>query len=221
MLRRFPAAFAILYSLAAIVAPPVDAQQASTGRAPSPQAAATQPVDPATWRIDKSHSELTFSIRHFMGRVRGTFRDWSGTITAPDPAQWENASIDVAIQTATIFTDHDRRDADLRSGSFFAADSFPVITFKSTRIERNGSAARIHGDLTMRGVTRPVVLEGQFLGLSQFPNNTERVAFEASTTINRLDYGVKWNRMVEGAGMTLGDDVKIEITIQAIRQRPM
>jgi polyisoprenoid-binding protein YceI len=206
---------AVTASLLALAAGAAHAQQT-----PALPAATQPPSDPAVWRIDKSHSELTFSIRHFMGRVRGTFRDWSGTIRAPDPTRWENASIEVSIQTASIFTDHDRRDADLRSSSFFAADSFPVITFRSTRIERTGDAAKIHGDLTIRGVTRPVVLEGRFLGRSQFPNNFERVAFEASTTINRLDYGVKWNRMVEGAGMTLGDDVKIDVTIQASRKRP-
>jgi polyisoprenoid-binding protein YceI len=216
--RRFAAVGRIFLTLVVVVAPLADAQQAPTATAQ--QSAAAQPVDPAVWRIDKSHSELSFAIRHFMGRVRGTFRDWSGTITAPDPARWENATIDVTIQAASIFTDHERRDADLRSSNFFATDSFPLITFRSTRIERNGFAAMIHGGLTMRGVTRPVVLEGQFLGLSQFPNNSERVGFEASTTINRLDYGVTWNRMVEGAGLTLGDDVKIELTIQATRRRP-
>jgi polyisoprenoid-binding protein YceI len=196
--------------------PPASAQTPQSQAAPASDA---RPVDPNVWRIDKSHSELTFQIRHFMGRVRGTFRDWSGAITVADPQQWENGSVDVAIQTASIFTDHERRDEDLRSGNFFAADSFPVITFKSTRIERQGDAAKVHGNLTIRGVTRPVVLDGRFLGLSTFPNNFERVGFEATTTINRLDYGVSWNRLVEGAGMTLGDDVKIDITIEASRRR--
>jgi polyisoprenoid-binding protein YceI len=208
--------------LVAVVAPltlatPIVAQTAQSQQSPAAEA---RPVDPAAWRIDKAHSELTFQIRHFMGRVRGTFRDWSGTIVVADRAKWETASVDVAIQTASIFTDNDRRDADLRSGNFFAADSFPVITFKSTGIERRGDEAKIHGDLTIRGVTRPVVLDGRFLGLGSFPNNSERVGFEATTTINRLDYGVKWNRLVEGAGMTLGDDVKIDVTIEATRRRP-
>ncbi len=201
----------VLLGLSLALAPPL-AAQATQGQ---PAAA----IDPTAWRIDKSHSELTFQIRHFMGRVRGTFRDWSGTINVADPARWENGSVDVAIQAASIFTDHEKRDEDLRSGNFFAADSFPVISFKSTRIDRAGDAAKIHGNLTMRGVTRPVVLEGRFLGLSQFPNNFERVGFEATTTINRLDYGVSWNRLVEGAGMTLGDEVKIDVTIEASRRR--
>ena len=194
--------------------PQATTQQATTPLTPG------RVIDPSVWRIDKSHSDLTFQIRHFVGRVRGTFKEWSGTISAEDPARWETASVDVVIQTASIFTDHDKRDADLRTGEFFAADSFPVIRFRSTRIERAGDDAKIHGDLTIRGVTRPVVLEGRFLGHSRAASGIERVGFEASTTINRLDYGVKWNRLVEGAGMTLGDDVKIDITIQASRRPP-
>lgn len=178
------------------------------------------PTDPNAWRIDKTHSELTFQIRHFMSRVRGTFRDWKGTVTMADPAKWETAAIDVEIQTASVFTDNDRRDADLRSSNFFAADSFPAITFKSTRVERNGDAAKIYGDLTIRGVTKSVVLDGHFLGLQNNANGGQRLGFEASTNVNRLDYGVKWNRAVEGGGMMLGDEVKIEIAIEAVRQPP-
>ncbi len=209
MLARVAAAISLAMPL---VAPPAIGQQPA-------RSDAARPIDPAVWRIDKSHSELTFQIRHFMGRVRGTFRDWGGTIVVDDPAKWETASVDVAIRTASIFTDHDKRDEDLRSGDFLAADSFPVIAFKSTRIDRHGDEAKIHGALTIRGVTRPVVLEGRFLGLARFPNNVERVGFEATTTINRMHYGVTWNRLVEGAGMTLGDDVKIEVTVQATRRR--
>ena len=213
-MRRGPVRTSVLRGslFLALAAPIAGGQQA-----PTRPAAATGPASAAAWRIDKSHSELTFQIRHFLGRVRGTFRDWGGTIRVADPARWEDASIEVAIRTASIFTDHEKRDEDLRSGDFFAADSFPTITFRSTRIERSGDGAKVHGNLTMRGVTRPVVLEGRFLGMSRLANNTDRVAFEAGTTINRLDYGVKWNRFVEGAGMTLGDDVKIEITVQATR----
>ncbi|HKW11701.1 MAG TPA: YceI family protein [Gemmatimonadaceae bacterium] len=177
-------------------------------------------VDPAAWRIDKTHSELTFQIRHFMSRVRGTFRDWKGTITLPDAAKWDGAGISVDITTASVFTDNDRRDADLRSSNFFAADSFPTIAFRSTKIERSGEAAKIFGDLTIRGVTKPVVLDGHFLGLQGAGNGAQRLGFEASTTVNRLDYGVKWNRAVEGGGMMLGDDVRIDIAIEAVHQSP-
>ena len=203
MLRRL--------ALALFLVPTIAVAQAA------PPAQAGAPVDPNAWRIDKTHSELTYQIRHFMSRVRGTFRDWKGTVTLPDAAKWESAAIDVQIQTASVFTDNERRDNDLRSSNFFAADSFPMITFKSTRIERNGDAAKIYGDLTIRGVTKPVVLDGKFLGLQNSQNGAQRLGFEASTTINRLDYGVKWNRAVEGGGVMLGDDVKIDIFIEALK----
>ena len=146
---------------------------------------------------------MTFSIRHIVSRVRGTFRQWEGSITIPDPVNWDRgSSIDVTIQTASIFTDNERRDAHLRTSDFFLADSFPTITFRSTRIERSGDEAKIHGNLTMRGVTKPVVITGEFLGTqgAEF----QRVGFEGTTKLNRLDYGVAWNRALEGGGVTLG-----------------
>ena len=200
---------------ALLTAPSIAVAQAAPAQAgrPQPTGAFTD-----TWQIDKSHSEFTFAIRHLVSRVRGTFRQWESTIRVPDPAQWEKgSSIDVTIQTASIFTDNDRRDAHLRTSDFFLADSFPTITFKSTRIERDGDKARIHGVLTMRGVAKPVVLAGRYLGAQG--KNLERVGFEASTTINRLDYGVAWNRAVEGGGVTLGDEVTIDISLAATRRR--
>jgi polyisoprenoid-binding protein YceI len=177
-----------------------------------------QPVAaPAVWTIDNTHSGVGFQIRHFVSKVRGKFKDVKGTITA-DESAWQDAVVDVEISTASISTDNDRRDAHLRSPDFFAADSFPTIRFRSTRIERNGDNARIHGDLTMRGVTRPVVLDGTLTGVMKSAQG-DRVGFEASTTINRVDYGVKWNRAAEAGGAMLGDEVKIEINIEAVRAR--
>jgi polyisoprenoid-binding protein YceI len=172
---------------------------------------------PANWQIDKTHSGVQFQIRHFVSKVRGTFKDWKGTVTA-DPDAWQNGSIDVQIATTSISTDNERRDAHLRSPDFFAADSFPTITFKSTHIERKGNDAKIHGNLTIRGVTKPVVLDGSFTGLMKSAQG-DRVGFEASTTVNRLDYGVKWNRAAEAGGAMLGDEVKIEINIEAVRAK--
>jgi polyisoprenoid-binding protein YceI len=172
---------------------------------------------PAVWTIDNTHSGVGFQIRHFVSKVRGKFKDVKGTITADETA-WQNAVVDVEISTASISTDNDRRDAHLRSPDFFAADSFPTIRFRSTRIERNGDDARIHGDLTIRGVTKPVVLAGTMTGVMKSAQG-DRVGFEAATTINRLDYGVKWNRAAEAGGAMLGDEVKIEINIEAVRAK--
>ena len=161
---------------------------------------------------------MNFQIRHFVSKVRGSFTDFKGTITA-DPESWESAQIDVVINTPSITTNNDRRDADLRSPNFFAVDTFPTITFKSTRIERKGDDAKVYGTLTIRGVTKDVVLDGHFNGIQKSSQGGDRVGFDASTTINRLDYGVKWNRAVEGGGVMLGDEVKIEINVEAVRAR--
>lgn len=200
---------AVAVLLSALLAAPLAAQ--------APQGAAAAPANPAAWSFDKAHSQVGFTIRHLVSRVKGSFRDWTGTLTFADPAKWETAAIDVQVKTASIFTDNERRDNHLRTSDFFLADSFPVISFKSTRIERKGDDAKIHGLLTIRGVTKPVVLNGTFLGYSKGAQQ-ERIGFEASTTVNRLDYGVAWNRAVEGGGMTLGDDVKIDINIEAVRR---
>jgi len=173
---------------------------------------------PVVWRIDPVHSGVNFRIRHFVTKVRGKFTDFRGTITA-DPQAWENASIDVEIRTASITTENEKRDNHLRSSDFFAADSFPTITFRSTRIERRGENAKIYGMLTMRGVTKPVVLDGHFNGIARTPDG-ERVGFEATATIDRTQYGVTWNRAMEGGGAMLGDDVEVEITVEAVRAAP-
>jgi len=194
---------ALLLTAAMIAAPP-----------PPP---AVGPV-PVSWRIDVGHSELSFRIRHFMSKVPGTFKTWSGTILA-DPEDLAGGSVEVTIETASIDTKHDRRDADLRSDNFFLADSFPVITFKSTKVEVSGTKLTITGDLTIRGVTRPVTLEGEYLGILGKPEpRMQRMGFSASSRINRLDYGVKWNRAVEGGGVLLGDEVDITINVEAVRQ---
>ncbi len=183
-----------------------------------PASAAAQAAAPLpTWNIDVAHSEVNFRIRHFMSRVSGTFTTWTGTIQA-DPAHWAGGSVTATIQTASIDTRQERRDADLRSARFFNADTFPTITFVSRSVAQQGDSLTIEGDLTMRGVTKPVVLRGVALGV--MPGERPRAGFEVTTTVNRLDYGVAWNRALEGGGMMLGDDVEIRINVEAVRQPP-
>src|SRR5690606_30956931 len=145
-----------------------------------------------------------------VSRVRGTFQDWNGTIVM-DPDNLAGSSVEVTIQTASIDTGNDRRDAHLRSADFFDAENHPVMTFKSTAIEVNGNDLRITGDLTIRGVTRPVVLEGEFLGITADGQGRRRAGFEAETKIDRQEFGVSWNRAAEGGGVVLGDEVTISI----------
>jgi polyisoprenoid-binding protein YceI len=188
---------------------------------------ASQPVPPGpivavdtgqtVWQIDKGHSDISFRIRHFVSRVRGTFHDWNGTIRS-DSSDWRDGFVDVTIQASSIDTQNDTRDASLRSSDFFEVDKYPTITFRSTGVEVDGTSLRIAGDLTMHGVTRPIILQGTYLGATSNPQGKPRAGFEATATINRLDYGVKWNRVVEGGGVMLGDEVEVEISVEAVRQ---
>lgn len=177
---------------------------------------AAAPADPVTWTIDVTHSEITFRVRHFVTKVPGTFKSWQGTITA-DPENLAGGSVEVTVDVASVDTRNDRRDTHLRSPDFFAADSFPTMTFRSTKVEVNGSAITVTGDLTIRGTARQVVLNGEYAGTFGPPvPRQQRIGFSASTRLNRLDYGLRWNRLVEGANM-LGDDVEITINIEAVR----
>ena len=187
-------------ALAAAIAVPAAAQSA-----PAPAAGGT------AWRIDTNHSELSFRVRHFVSRVRGTFGTWEGTVTA-DPGAWADGAVEVTVQTASVDTQHERRDTHLRSADFFDVENHPTMTFRSRAAALEGGRLRLEGDLTIRGVTRPVVLEGEFLG-----EQGNRAGFSASTTVNRLDYGLKWNRIVDGTGM-LGDDVEISVVVALVRR---
>jgi polyisoprenoid-binding protein YceI len=170
----------------------------------------------STWKIDPTHSELSFTIRHMVSKVRGQFDAWSGTIIA-DPADWSTASVEVVAQTSSIDTNNERRDADLRSDNHFDAEANPTVTFRSTKVTRfAGDSLTVAGNLTMHGITRPVVLRGKLAGMTGVPGK-RRAGFEAETTINRKDFNMTWNRIVEGSSM-VGDEVRIEIDIAAVEQ---
>jgi polyisoprenoid-binding protein YceI len=206
MIRRL----SILLALAPALAGAQNALPAQASRA------GTSVSSPSTWKIDPTHSELSFTIRHMVSKVRGQFDTWSGRIIA-DPADWSTASVEVVAQTSTIDTNNERRDADLRSDNHFDADANPTVTFKSTKVTRiAGDSVTVAGNLTMHGITRPVVLRGHLNGITGVPGK-RRAGFEAETTINRKDFNMTWNRIVEGGSM-VGDEVRIEIDIAAVEQ---
>ncbi|HET8713958.1 MAG TPA: YceI family protein [Gemmatimonadales bacterium] len=183
--------------------------------------AAPSPAPPAPtykWSADPSHSAVGFRVRHLgIAWVNGTFRKWTAELSY-DPANPENAAVIATIQAASIDTGNERRDNDLRSADYLATDTFPEITFVSREVERAGEGRlRITGDLTMRGVTRPVVLEADVGGILATARG-RRTAFTATTTIKRQDFGVVFNRIVEGA-QVVGDDVRITIDFEAVEQR--
>ena len=168
-----------------------------------------------TFTIDKSHSEVSFQVRHLITKVRGHFDEYTGTIEfdAENPA---NSRVDFTIQTASIDTNEPQRDGHLKSDDFFAVDTFPTITFHSTRVAaKGGDDYDVFGNLTVRGVTREVVLPVTHLGTAKDPWGNEKLAFEGETVINRKDFGLNWNAALEAGGFLVGDDVKVSLQIQA------
>jgi len=176
-------------------------------------------AETATFRIDPNHSRVGFNIRHFFTRVNGNFREFSGQIVYDDK-QPENSQVSVEIKTASIFTNNDRRDGDLRSSHFFSADSFPVITFKSTKVTRGaGDKLAIEGILDMHGARKPVTLDASFLG-SGATNMGVRAGWSATSTIDRKQWGIVWNQTLDQGNTMLGDDVQLQLDVEAIQQAP-
>ncbi len=169
-----------------------------------------------TYKIDKSHSMVEFVGRYLMvTKVRGRFGDFSGQINvARNPL---DSSVEVTIDAASIDTGDEKRDGHLRSEDFLGVDKYPTLSFKSTRIERSGRNWTLVGDLTVRGVTRPVVLDLAFEGASPDPWGGQRIAFSATTEINRKDWGITWNAALEAGGVLVSEKVTLEFEVSAIR----
>jgi len=168
--------------------------------------------------IDPAHSRIGFVARHAMvTKVRGSFNQFvgNGSIDGEDMA---NAHLELNIQAASIDTRNPDRDAHLRSNDFLAMDRYPEITFVSTQVEPVGpNKYRVKGDLTMRGVTRPVAVNFEYTGTSVDPYGNRRVGFEGGTTINRKDWGVNWNAALDAGGMLVSEKVDLEFEVSAIR----
>lgn len=168
-----------------------------------------------TYQIDKNHSEIGFQIRHVLTKVRGAFTDFEGTIRL-DRETPENSSVNVTIQAASIDTNNPRRDQDLQSDNFFDVENYPEITFESSKVVKTGeNTYDVTGTFTMHGVSKEITLPATFLGTMKDARGTTKAGFEASTTIDRKHWGIVYNRAVEGGGLLLGDDVEIDINIEA------
>ncbi len=170
-----------------------------------------------TYRIDPAHSTAQFVVRHMMiTNVRGAFGKVEGTVVY-DPENPAQSSIEAAIDVASIETRDAQRDTHLKSADFLDADKFPKITFKSSKIEGSGGEFRVSGDLTIHGVTRPVVLQVEGpTPAAKDPWGNTRVGASATTRIKRSDFGLTWNAALETGGFLIGDEVKIELEIQLI-----
>jgi|SRR5690625_870023 len=174
---------------------------------------ATPPA--GTYTLDQSHSEVGFSVRHAgIARVRGRFTDYSGKIVIAE--NFADSSVEVTIQSASVDTKDENRDNHLRSEDFWDAENKPTWEFKSTKIEGAGEEFAIHGDLTVNGVTKPVVLDAEYHGEGTDPFGNERVGFSATTAISRKDFNLTWNAALETGGVLVGDKVTIQLDIGAI-----
>jgi polyisoprenoid-binding protein YceI len=171
--------------------------------------------------VDKAHSEADFQVRHLVSRVSGKFDDFSGTISIPDRANPTIASVEFTIKTPSIDTGNENRDKDLRSANFFEVDKFPEISFKSTSIKSSGKkdVYDVTGTFTMHGVTKTITLPVEFLGFIKDPWGGERAGFTTHITLNRKDYGINWNKMLDNGGTLLSDDVDVTVNIEAAKSK--
>ncbi len=170
------------------------------------------------WQIDPAHSDISFSVRHMMiAIVRGRFADFSGSIDF-DPDAPANTTVNVNIDVASIDTNNADRDGHLKSPDFFDAENFPQMSFVSKSVDVSGREGKLHGDLTIKGVTKPVTLDVEFLGTAQSPWGNTSAGFSASTKLNRTEWGLTWNQLLETGGVLVGEDIKINIDLELVQQ---
>jgi polyisoprenoid-binding protein YceI len=171
-----------------------------------------------SWNIDTVHSGINFSVRHMVvSKVRGRFAKFSGTL-ALDESDLTRSTIEVAIDAASIDTGTPQRDGHLKSPDFLDAERFPELRFKSARIEKvDGDRYRVSGSLTIRDVTREVALDVEYGGRAKDPWGNERVGFIARTSIDRRDFGLAWNQVLEAGGVLVGDRIDIDLEVQGVR----
>lgn len=177
-------------------------------------AAATPAAAQQMWEIDGVHSEVSFRIRHLVSQVRGSFREFAVRVETNE-ANPAASTVSFTIQAASIDTGNADRDKHLRSADFFDVEKFPTITFVSSKIvPKSTTLFHVTGTLTMHGVSKEITLPVEFAGTMKDPMGNTKAGFETSTTLNRKDYGIVWNRALDAGGFVLGDDVNVSISLQ-------
>jgi len=171
-----------------------------------------------TFQVDTNHTQIHFTVQHLVVfKVRGNFNDFVGSLEA-DSKTKTLISAEATIQTASIDTRIDKRDKHLRSSDFFDAANYPVIHFKSKKVTGSGNNITLVGDITIKGVTKEIILKGSFLGTTTGPKGKLRAGFEATGAINRKDFGLNWNKVTETGGIIVGDEIKIGLEIESVVQ---
>lgn len=173
----------------------------------------------AVYTIDQSHSEVGFRVRHIMSNTKGIFQKFSGTVEF-DEKNLAGIKVNASIETASVNTNEPKRDAHLQSADFFDVAKFPAMNFKSTSAKSVGSnKLEIKGDLTLHGVTKPVTLNVDYLGAGNDPWGGTRAGFSVSGKINRKDYGIVWNKTLDNGGVLVGEEVEIQIEVEAVKAK--
>lgn len=170
------------------------------------------------WNFDNSHSSVGFNVRHMMiAKVHGAFSSWSGTLLL-DATDLTKSSVNVSVDVASINTKDEKRDGHLKSADFFDVANTPTMTFVSTKVESaGGDELAVHGDLTIRGITKPIILKVELGGEGKDPWGNTRRGFEGKATINRKDFGLSWNAALETGGVLVSEKVEIVVDVQAIK----
>ena len=172
-----------------------------------------------TWQVDPAHTHVEFAVKHLMiATVRGRFSDVTGTVIVPD-GDFSRAQVEATVNVASLDTREPQRDAHLKSPDFFEVDKYPTMTFRSRRVEhvsRDSNQYRLIGEFTLHGVTKEVALDATFEGVAKDPYGNNRAWFSATGKLNRKDFGLGWNQLLETGGVVVGDEVKISIDSQVV-----
>ena len=173
----------------------------------------------SAWTLDRSHSSVNFAITHMVvSEVDGSFKDFSADVKSAKD-DFSDLSVAFTIQTKSVNTDDEKRDGHLKSADFFDAEKFPAITFKSTSIKKiSDKKYELEGELTMHGVTKKVKWELKYNGTIKDPYGNNRAGFKATTTINRKDFGVTWNKTLDAGGVALSDEVAISVNVELTKK---
>lgn len=174
-----------------------------------------------TYVVDKSHSESTFQVAHLgISKVRGRFSDFEGKIVI-DRAKPEASSVEFAVKTSSVDTNEPKRDTHLKSADFFDVEKFPAMTFKSTKVvKKSDTQFEVTGVFALHGVAREITLPVTLVGFVKDPWGNERVGFETKTTLNRKEFGLLWNKTLDGGGLLVGETVDVAITLEAVKEKP-
>lgn len=177
-------------------------------------------AEPAHWNVDPEHSTIEFRVAHMVvSKTSGRFMDYSGFVEM-DAEAGAFKAIEATIKTASVNTNHEKRDAHLRNADFFDVEKFPTMTYKMKSYKKTGEGYTAIGDFTLRGVTKEITLTGNFNGVSKDPWGNTRAGFHADGKLNRKDFGMVWNKTLDSGGLVVGDEVYLHLDIECIKAKP-